>query len=66
MGLLQLPIPTNSSNDFSVVQYADDTHYKGGRHKAAILPQITAQQFFYEYWTQGEFQQVNDGAHQCF
>jgi hypothetical protein len=25
MGLLQLPIPTNSSSDFPVVQYADDT-----------------------------------------
>ena len=25
MGLLQLPIPTNTSSDFPVIQYADDT-----------------------------------------
>jgi len=25
MGLLQLPIPTGTANDFPIVQYADDT-----------------------------------------
>lgn len=54
MGMLKLPIPTMGTDDFPVIQYADDTLIVAeGDAKQLFFPQIYPEQLFPFNWTEG-------------
>ena len=57
MGLLRLPIPTTSTNDFPVIQYADDTLIVAeGDVNQLFFLKILTEQFLPFHWAQDQFQ----------